>query len=106
MASRWRKNKLLARVRNNIAFHVAEKVMKRGVISACKAGERVTVLEGDSRKGGHAHLSLGINLLLGGMGVDTDDLKRAITITRHDHVRLTRLVQGVFAEALEGAGVM
>src|SRR6266540_1638921 len=76
MARRWRKNRLLVRVRQNLAFHVDRKLMR-----------------------------LGTDMLLKGLG-KTTSLRRVIRIMAHDHAHLTGHLQAVFSGALRGCGVM
>jgi hypothetical protein len=106
MARRWLRNRLLIRVRNNFAFHVDPKTVRKGVAAACQEGERRLILGSDGgKKAGHFSLSLGIDLLLKGLNVREVDLHRVIRIMAHDHAHFSGLVQKVFSEALKGCGV-
>lgn len=108
MGERWRADTVLIRLRNNIGFHIDPKVMLKGLQSAIKTGQSITIMQGDTPKAGHAYLSSGITLLIEGLaqtGIAPKDLERAITITRDDHVRLSSLVQSVLARAMTDAGL-
>ncbi len=105
MARRWRKNRLLVRVRQNLAFHVDRKLMRRGLAAARADDERVLILGGDSRRSGHTFMRLGTDMLLKGLG-KTTSLRRVIRIMAHDHAHLTGHLQAVFSGALRGCGVM
>ena len=105
MARRWRSDKLLIRVRQNIAFHVDPKTVARGVAAACREGGRWLVLGGDEGKtAGSFSLSLGMELLLAGLNVRAADLRRVIRSMARDHGRFSGLVQKVFRGALKGCG--
>jgi len=106
MAHRWDRDKRLIRIRNNIGFHVAPKMIKKGIAEAVKAYFRLVLVAADDHTAGRTSLRAGLELLFMGSGMTAEEVDDILKIIVADTSAFSELVQTVFLDVLKTKGLI
>jgi hypothetical protein len=104
MALRWRTQQLLSKYRNRVGFHVDPSLIRKGLLKACKSGDRVVIMASDDDTAGRTTLRLGLDFLLRGMNLTEPTFSQTLAAIRGDQDIFGDRVQRVFVGLLKSIG--
>ena len=97
---RWENNEY-RRMRNQVAFHVDEEVIERGLNELAEDGDDVTLAEGQGPKHVNSRLTLGFLALHNGLDLDPDGFREFLDVVMEDHGAAGKAIQEAFVLAAE-----
>lgn len=100
----WVSHPLIIRIRNNIAFHVDQKVIKSGLKRMGKMDE-VTILKSNGAEWHQAYMMFGLEAFLKGIRYEDDIFKDLLNRAFEGHVRFTALIQDLSHDYFVNNGV-
>lgn len=98
LTKRWKKD-VYPRMRNQVAFHVDEQVIERGLNHLVEDEEDVTLIEGDSPKHVDSRLTLGFLAQHNGLDLDLDGYRAFLEVVVEDHGAAGEAIQKAFLSA-------
>ena len=87
------------RMRNQVAFHVDEDVIERGLNELVEDEDDVTLGEGHGPKDIDGRLTLGYLALHNGLGLDLDGYRQFLQVVKEDHGTAGKAIQEAFVLA-------
>ena len=100
LEGRW-ENYEYRRMRDQVAFHVDEEVIERGLNELVGDGDDVTLAEGHGTKDVDSRLTLGFLALHNGLDIDPDGLREFIEVVMEDQGAAGKAIQEAFVLAAE-----
>ena len=101
---RWDADKFYRKMRDKAGFHVDSDVVSKGLAEL--AGERDVVLSrGEGPKAVRSSLTLGLEALHNGLGIDLASYGQFLEKVRDDHGIASEAIQGAFILAAQSVGI-
>ena len=100
LEGRWDNNEY-RRMRDQVAFHVDEEVIEKGLTELVDDGDAVTLADGQGPRQVDSHLTLGFLALHNGLDMDPDGLREFVEVVMADHGAAGKAIQEAFILAAE-----
>jgi hypothetical protein len=104
LENRWDRNEAFFNMRNKGAFHVDDDVVEAGIATILAERTHAELSRGDGSKSQTSTLTLGLEALHNGLGMDLEEYGRFLEQVTKDH-EITQSIQEAFIDAGQAAGV-
>ena len=103
LGQRWQSSEY-RKWRNQVAFHVDEEVIERGLEALVESEDNVTLAKGDGPKQVDCRLTLGFLSLQNGLGIDLDGYGQFLEVVIEDLGTAGKAIQEAFVLAAKAIG--
>ena len=104
LEDRWERDKTFYSMRNTAAFHVDEDVVEKGLVTLAAERTHADLSRGEGPKSHASSLTLGVEAMHNGLGMDLEAYGRFLEQVSEDH-GIGNAIQEAFILAVETAGV-
>jgi hypothetical protein len=104
LEDRWDRDETFHKMRNKAAFHVDEDVVEAGLVALATERTHTELSRGAGRKTNAASLTLGLEAMQNGLGMDLEAYGKFVEQISDDHA-IVGAIQEAFKLASQAAGI-